>query len=157
MTVNGWEFAFEVEGKRASLFIGDKKIKASEFDELRHIILYQNIEGYDDAPLSDDVKRVMAQYYKVKNKGIKQPTLEDKMLAILVSSSETRESIQNMPYRQFDRLFGKVNDKTEYMVTVPLMPSLNNPEIEHWIFKKDRDKFGDIFSDATEVGKATIK
>lgn len=155
--VNGWEIAFEVVGNRASLFIGDVKINATEFDEFRKIIFYQNIMGYDDTILSDDVQRVMNQYYTLKNKGIKLPTEEDKMLAILVSSSETRESLRTMPCKQFEKLFNMAKDKTEYMVSVPLIPHLKNSNVEHWIYKKEHNKFDGIFKDAENVGKRVVK
>lgn len=154
--INGWEVAFEVIGKKATLFIGETKLSSTDFNEFRKIILYQNLLNYDDTIISDDVKRVVTQYYELKNKGIQSPSLEDKMLAIIASSSETRESIKTMPYRQFEKLFDVIKDKTEYIATKPLIPHLKNPDIEHWLYKRKKNKFEGIFSNAADVGKAVV-
>lgn len=74
--VNGWDIAFEVCGQRATIFFDNIKLTATEFDEVRRIILYQNIYNYDDTPMSEDVRRVVEQYYTLKNKGIIPPSLQ---------------------------------------------------------------------------------
>ena len=154
--INGWEISFEIQGKKASIFFRNIKLTASEFNEFKRIILYQNLYDYDDTPMSEDVQRVVNQYYALKNKGIKPPTLEDKMLAIIASSSETRQSLSTMPYRQFEKLFHMVTDKTEYKVTMSLLPHLENKNVEHWIYKKEKNKFADIFKNTDDIGKANI-
>lgn len=154
--LNGYEVSFEVKGRKATIFFGDKRFTATDFDELKRIILYQNINEYDDTPMSDDVRRVVEKYRALKNKGIKPPTLEDKMLAVLVGSNETRETIKSMPYRQFVRLFDLIVGKTEYETTKPLIPYMDKKEVEHWIYRLDKNKFDGIFSDAESVGKAKV-
>lgn len=154
--LNGWEIAFEVKGRKVSMYIKDIKITSTDFDTLRKLVLYQNLSKYDDSPMSDDIKKVVSKYYELKNKGIRQPSLEDKMLVIISSSSETRETIKNMPLKQFEKLFEIIHDKTEYVTNKPLIPHLKDANIEHWIYKKSKNKFDGIFSDANSVGKADI-
>lgn len=154
--INGWEIAFEVIGKKTRVYFGDVKLNSSQFDEFRRVVLYQNLNGFDDTPMSDDVRKVVNQYYALKNKGVKPPTLEDKMLAIISGSNETRETIKSMPCRQFERLFHIIVDKTDYEVTMPLMPHLKNPNIDHWIYKKEKDKWSEIFTSDTNVMKPKV-
>lgn len=155
--VNGWDIAFEVCGQRATIFFDNIKLTATEFDEVRRIILYQNIYNYDDTPMSEDVKRVVEQYYTLKNKGIIPPSFAKKRAVVLSNSAETYKSIQDMPYRQFEELFHTIVDKIEYMVSIPLIPHLKDPDVEHWVYKKERGKFDGIFVDADNVANKTIK
>lgn len=62
-----------------------------------------------------------------------------------------------MPYRQFEELFHTIVDKIEYMVSIPLIPHLKDPDVEHWVYKKERGKFDGIFVDADNVANKTIK
>lgn len=153
LLVNGYPIAFELNGRKASVYFGDVRLNATQFDEFRNIILYQNYNGYDDRILSDDVAKVIEQYNKARSKGVHEPTLEDKMLAVLTSTNETRESIKNMPYRQFERLFDTVVRKVEYATNKVILPELKNRDIEHWVYRKDVDPLEKLFSSADSVGK----
>lgn len=150
-TINGREIAFEVSKNKASVYFGEVRLTANQFNEIRRCILYQNLIDYDDSPMSEDVRKYVEKYYALKNKGIRQPSLEDKLLAVISNSSETRESIKTMPYRQFSKLVTMICDKIEYSVEAPLLPYLENQKIEHWFYKKNKNKFESVFKDIKEI------
>lgn len=153
LLINGYPIAFELNGRKASIFFGDVKLNATQFDEWRKIILYQNYNGYDDRIISDDVAKIIEQYNRARNQGVHEPTLEDKMLVVLTSTNETRESIKNMPYRQFERLFDMAVRKVEYATNKILLPNMENKDIEHWVYRKETDPLAKLFSSADSVGK----
>ena len=152
--INGWDLEVIIKKGRASIRLMDATLNASEFDTFRKIILFQNIDGYDDTEMSDDFRRVVEQYYALKFKGVHDPTLEEKMMAVMVSTSYTLDSLAKMPYRTFDKLFDCSIKKVDYMATKMLEPHLKEGHsIDHWVFYPERDKYVNIFGDAQELAK----
>lgn len=152
--INGWDIEVVVCNGKASIKIMGTTLTSSEFDVFRHIVLFQNIADYDDIDMSDDFKRVIEQYYALKFKGIHDPTLEEKMLAIIMSTSYTIESLAQVPLRSFDKLFDYSVKKADYIATKPLEPHLKEGySIDHWVFYPERDRFADVFGDPTEITK----
>ena len=72
--INGWDIAFRIRENETwlQLYVGDDmvEINDSQFDDLKNIILFQNIYDYDDMEMSDDFRRVIEEYYALKNKDI---------------------------------------------------------------------------------------
>ena len=152
--INGWDLEVAIKKGRASIKLIDTTLSSSEFDTFRKIILFQNIDGYDDTEMSDDFRRVVEQYYALKFKGIHDPTLEEKMMAVIVSTSYTIDNLVNMPYRTFDKLFDCSIKKVDYMATKMLEPHLKEgASIDHWVFYPEKDKYSNIFGDAQELAK----
>lgn len=152
--INGWDIEVVVCNGKASIKIMGTTLTSSEFDVFRHIVLFQNIADYDDIDMSDDFKRVIEQYYALKFKGIHDPTLEEKMLAIIMSTSYTIESLAQVPLRSFDKLFDYSVKKADYIATKPLEPHLKEGySIDHWVFYPERDRFADVFGDPAEITK----
>ena len=150
--VNGWDFELKLCHPRgAEIVLCGVKFTSREFDDLRRIILYQNIFEYDETPMSDDFKRVVEQYYAIKNRGIHKPTLEDKMVAIILNTAYTIDSLGEVPFRSFEKLFYDGVGKIDYIATKSLEPHLKEGKsIDHWVYKPIREKFSEVFSDANE-------
>lgn len=152
--INGWDLEVIVKKGRASIRLMGTTLTASEFDTFRKIILFQNIDGYDDMEMSDDFRRVIEQYYALKFKGTHDPTLEEKMMAVIVSTSYTMDALADMPYRSFDKLFNTCIRRVDYMATKSLEPHLEKGHsIDHWVFYPEKDKYSHIFGDAQELAK----
>lgn len=159
--VNGWNVGFRVHDKKTWLQLytdGDMiEITESQFDDLCNIILFQNIYEYDDMEMSEDFKRIVEEYYALKNKDIIIPTLEDRMMAIVTSSSYKIDELYNLPLRLFDELFEYSVQKLEYQVN-KLIVNLAQGEIKgfnlsHWVYKTKKDKYSEIFTDAQALVK----
>lgn len=121
-------------------------INATEFDTLRKIIMYQNIVDYDDTPISDDYKKMIEKYYTLKNADIVAPTLEDKVDVVLSNTAYDITTLQTMTYRRFQRLFDKIIDKTEYIVGAIFKSQGSKEPLEHWVYKKKKDKYSGVFT-----------
>lgn len=151
--INGRNICLMIKKNKARIILNNKELSASDFDNLRKIILYQNIEGYDDRPMSNDFKRIVTDYFALKNKGIKNPTLEYKVGVVLSSSGYTHEKIMDMPYRLFEITFNTIVSKYDYIVNMIAVTQGAKIDIDHWVYKKDKDIYDDIFSDANEYAK----
>ena len=135
--INGWDVRFR---------LSDNKV-----------ILLQNIYKYDDTEMSDDFRRVVEEYYRLKNKDIVLPTLEDRLMAVCISSAYKLEELYVMPLRLFDALLERSIDKLEYQVN-KLIVNLAQGKVEgfnlsHWVYKTKKDKYSEIFTDAQDLVK----
>lgn len=129
---------------------GDLKIKDKDFEKIRRIIMYQNIIDYDDTYIDPEVKQEINKYYALKNEGIVSPSLEHKK-AILMGMGFSFNQIKEMTYREAQWLIDVENSKWEYFTTkiircIPYVES-KKIELEHWIYKNKKDKFGEVFTD----------
>lgn len=159
--INGWDVKFRLSDDKVILCLYDDEdlveIDDAQFDELRKVILLQNIYKYDDTEMSDDFRRVVEEYYRLKNKDIVLPTLEDRLMAVCVSSAYKLEELYVMPLRLFDALLERSIDKLEYQVN-KLIVNLAQGKVEgfnlsHWVYKTKKDKYSEIFTDAQDLVK----
>lgn len=159
--INGWDIRFRLSDDKVILCLYDDEdlveIDDTQFDDLRKVILLQNIYKYDDTEMSDDFRRVVEEYYRLKNKDIVLPSLEDRLMAVCVSSAYKLEELYTMPLRLFDALLEYSVDKLEYQVN-KLIVNLAQGKVEglhlsHWVYKTKKDKYSEIFTDAQDLVK----
>lgn len=153
--INGRDLEMKLRHRGgAEITIKGVHFTSSEFDDFRSIILFQNIYDYDDMVLSDDVRRVVEQYYALKNKGIHHPTMEDKTVANILNTSYTQEMLRKVPYRTFEKMFHDGVNEVDYIATKSLEPHLKEGHsIDHWIYKPIREKYSEVFKDAGELAR----
>lgn len=136
----------------AEITLSGVHLSSSEFNDYKDIVLFQNLYDYDDTVLSDDVRRVVEQYYQLKNKGTHSPTFEDKVVANMLNTSHTYEQLKDVPLRTFDKMFYDGVSKIDYISTKSLEPHLKEGQsIDHWIYKPIREKYSEVFKDAGEL------
>ena len=82
-------------------------ISADDFDEIRRIILYQNILDYTDRYIDPD-------YYRLKNKDSKNVPLEHKIICVQSKTGMSIESIGKLTIRNFLQLFSIIVEESEY-------------------------------------------
>lgn len=129
------------------------KINHKDFDEIRKIILYQNIKNYDDSYISKDIRKVMDEYYKITSGDIEPLTLEDKMAFLGNESGLNTEEMLKMSYRDFNNRFEWAVDKMDYVINKTAEMSGNvkfDKKIEHLIHRPKKDKYERFFKDKDE-------
>lgn len=161
--INGWDIWFYINAKTNEIFlrIGDDKsyieLNAQQFDELRSIILFQNVYEYDDTEMSEDFRRIVDEYYKLKNKDIIEPNLEDKLMVVCTNSAYKIDELYQMPLRLFESLFHYIVNKVEYVVDKLIVNQPNvevkNFKLDHWVYKTKQNKYADIFTNADDLIK----
>lgn len=150
--INGYGVQFVIEGNRVYLLLFGKRISASQFDEIIRIIFYQNDYSYDDSPMSADFKRVVDEYYSLKNKGLVSPTIEDKMIDIMSQTGLTKEKLCEMPIRTIDKLLVTIQDAINYRIshTYNILSTEKN-DIDDWVVKKKKERYSEVFSSTDEI------
>ncbi len=141
------KFEIKLVDKKVVLFIDNVQIHSGEFDEIRKIILFQNLYGYDDTEMSNDFRRVVEEFYELKNKGYKNIDLDEKIDVIMSQSARGMKDIKEISLIRFEKIFHRIIDEKEY--TINKIAEGNGCKfktpIEHWVYKKDKNKYANIF------------
>ena len=124
------------------------EIKAKDFENIRRIILYQNLIHYDDEYINPDIKKMMSEVDAVKGAGVEQPTIERKMAIITAHCGISKQEQMDMTFRSHSLLFEEVYGEVEFETTRPIMMYAGKGnEIDHWIYRKKKGKFDGYMTD----------
>lgn len=149
--INGYNMYFFIENKyRVSIYIYGHLINATQFNDVIKIIQFQNFYDFDDTVLSDDVRKVIEQYYAIKNKGKKMPSLDTKIISVMAKLSYTKNEIKEMDYRTFNKIFAMMLEDEDYNISHLYKVQGADINIEHWVYKEDKPKYSEVFSSADE-------
>lgn len=133
----------------------DFSIGPKDFDNIRRIIMYQNLVHYDDEYINPEIKKMMAEVDAVKNAGVELPTIERRMAIITAHCGISKQEQMNMTYRSHSLLFEEVYGEVEFETTRPiLLYAGKGNEIDHWIYKKKKDKFDGYVVDADNYAQS---
>lgn len=117
------------------------KINHNDFEDIRRIILYQNILNFDDEYIDPDLKKSIDKFTEVKNRNIEMPNLERKMAIITTRTGISKAEQINMTYRSHCLLFEEVCAEVEFTTTrTALLFAGSKDKQEHWIYKDKKNK-----------------
>lgn len=123
-------------------------ISAKEFDDITKIILYQNLPEYDDKYINPDIKKSMQEVDRLKNKDYESPDFERQMGIIESHTGILKEQLLKKTWRSFQILFREVCGEIEFYTTRPAAIAVGaGDKVDHYIFKKRKDKFDGYFVD----------
>ena len=123
-------------------------ISAKEFDDIAKIILYQNLPDYDDKYINPDIKKSMQEVDRLKNKDYETPDFERQMGIIESHTGILKEQLLKKTWRSFQILFREVCGEIEFYTTRPAAIAVGaGDKVDHYIFKKRKDKFDGYFVD----------
>lgn len=152
--INGYDIKFVTSGNITTLSINGNDLSSKDFDELIDIICYLNFPDYDTVEMSEDFKRVMEEYYALKNRNVKPPTLEEEIIAIMgqtgMSKAQIKEETIYTLQGMVDSIICKVDYIVQHIYRSQAVTDKKLPDIEHWVIKSNKDKYADIFADLEE-------
>ena len=125
-------------------------ITHKEFNEIKKIILFQNIINYDDRYLSPEIKKEIAEYEKIKysNDNIVNPTLEKQKVFVISKTGISMKDINDMTYRTFTQVYNYNVNVDLYFAQKILQASQKYDMKEdaiHPLFKKEEDRLKSAF------------
>ena len=130
------------------------KITSKEFDDIKRIILYQNLPNFDDSYINPELKERMMEVDELRNKNLETPSLE-RRIAIITSHCGISKSDQlSMSFRSHSILFQEVSNEVEYMCTKPIAVYGGKADEIQWIFKKKKDKFSEYITSVEDYSKS---
>lgn len=117
-------------------------ITAQDFEDIKRIIMYQNVIDFDDEYINPDLKKAMAEVDELKNKNVEVPSLERKIAIITAHCGISKKSQLEMTLRSHSLLFKEVVGEVEFTTVRPIaLFAGKDKEIDHWIYKRKKSKF----------------
>ena len=118
------------------------EITPKEFDEIKQLILHQNLPHYDDEYIDPDLKKAMDETDEARNKDKESPSLERKMAIITAHCGLPKREQLNMTLRSHSMLFEEIVGEVEFTTIRPVaLFGGKSDKLDHWIFKKKKDRF----------------
>lgn len=135
------------EGKNIS-------ITQKEFEDIKKIILYQNLLNYDDEYINPELKENMEELDRLKNKNLEPPSLERRMAIITSHCGLNKKEQLKMTIRSHSLLFQEVSREVEYMCSKPIAIYGGKSEVVNWIFENKKGKFDDYITSKESYNKS---
>lgn len=154
LKISPTDINFVRDTKHWKLIISGNIFNSNEFDEIRRIILYQNIYDYNEEYISPDAQRVINDYYEIKNKDIVNPSLNKKIIAVMTCTGMSKKDILEMNCLDFENLFRTSLDEVDYMIqkTAEMSGEVKfSKPVEHWVWKRKKNRFEDVFMSEDNV------
>lgn len=141
--------------KRFVLKVSKTIISETEFDDIRRVILHQNIPKYDgDEYIDPDLKESYEDWIKAKNKDIDYPDLNKRILYVMANTSISKKEIFEMTYRTFLELFEVVKDNEEWKLNRAAELSGNvkfDLKLQNPLYAKDKSKYAAMFEEGKKM------
>lgn len=152
------KFIEDPETKKHSLSVDGQIITKDDYNRLRYIVLFQNFSDYrDDSEVDPDLKRDYEEKMRLERlKNDVHATLEQKIVAVSIATHFKFEELYNMSIRKFTMVLTTVEDLINYkiMKSASLSGFVQWPKdhpIEHWLYKPDKDMYGDTYKTLDEA------
>ena len=105
--------------------------------------------------MNPEIKRMMAEVDAVKNVGIDPPNIERKMAIVTAHCGISKQEQMAMTYRSHCLLFEEVYGEVEFTTVRPIMLYAGKGnEVDHWIYKKKKDKFDGYIVDTDNYAQS---
>ena len=130
------------------------RITPKEFDKISDIILNYNDPNFDNRYISEDLRKTMEDYYRLKFKNQRIPTLEEKKLFVSFKSGLTLKEINEMSYRHFDIMYNQCvsNDMFFSQKILQASEKYKVEDLVYPLFKKKESRF-DVLQNAESFEK----
>ena len=135
------------EGKNIS-------ITQKEFEEIKKIILYQNLLNYDDSYINPELKENMEEFDALVTKDLVPPSLERRIAIVTAHCGITKKEQLKMTIRSHSLLFQEISKEVEFMCAKPIAIYGGKSENINWIFEKKKGKFDDYITSTESYSKS---
>lgn len=144
--------------KRRCLSVDGQIINRNDFNKLRQIVPYQNFYDYvDDSWVDPEVKKDHDEKIRLEQqRNDVHASIEKKVICLSIATHYSFEECYNMPIRKFTMALATVDDLINYKIMKQAVSSgfVSLPKgksIEHWIYKPNKDMYGDAYKSTDEV------
>lgn len=131
------------------------KISLYDFEDIRRIILYQNLSDYDDTYIDPDLKKNMRLMDEIKSRNVDIPNIERKMAIISAHCGMSKKDQLEMTFRTHSMLFNEVCGEVDFTTIRPIaLFSGSADKLEHWIYKKKKGKYDNYVTSVDDYAKS---
>lgn len=129
-------------------------INGSQFEDIKRIILYQNILDYDDEYIDPDLKKAIEETNKLRSANIVPPSLERRISIITAHCGIPKKDQLNMTIRAHQSLFEECVAEVEYTTTRPIALYAGKAKDVEWIYKSKKDKYSNYITTLEDYNKS---
>lgn len=130
----------------------DFSIGPKDFENIRRLILYQNLIHYDDEYMDSDLKKAIEDTNRLRNKNVEVPNIERKCAIITAHCGLSKKEQLEMTMRAHSMLFDEVYGEIEFTTTRPiLLYAGKGKDIDHWIYRKKKDKLDSYITEKSKL------
>lgn len=151
------DFKYGTDNRNRGIITSENEehiIKSKEFNDIKRIILYQNIVGYDDEYINPELQEAMEESDRLKNMNLEMPNLERKNAIISAHNGMPKSELANLTFREHTMIFNEVCGETNHLTTWPIaLYSGETNKIEHWIFKKKQGKLDGYITERNQFAR----
>ena len=140
---------------KKKMIIDQHEITSKDYEKLRKIVLFQNLPDYrDDSKVDARLKEDYEEKMRLQSKNQGKATLEKKIIAVATKTSYKIAELYDMTIRKFSMLLYTLDDVMNYEARkLGMMTGMVSfkEEQEHWIYKKEKDMYGDSYVSPEEI------
>lgn len=129
-------------------------ITQQEFEDIRRIILYQNLPDYDDEYINPELKKAMEEQDELKAKNIEIPSLERKINIITAHTGISLQEQLEMTMRNHMLLFKEVVGEVNFQAVKAISLYAGKTDAVEWIYPKKQGKFDEYITSVEEYNKS---
>jgi hypothetical protein len=138
-----------VESENRDVFISGK-----DFEDLKDIILFQNISDYDNTYINPDVKKVLDEALEFKLKSQEKLCgFEDQTISIHVATGASFDDMSNWTIRTFGKVLERYDMKLNYQIfktgEMSGMVEFKEP-IKSWLIQINHNKYDGLLVDVDD-------
>lgn len=130
-------------------------ITPKEFDDIKKIILFQNIYDYDDRYISPDVRKSVEETQRIKNRNMTNPSMEKRKILVMSINGMSMAELNDMSYRVFCQIYHSLIERDMYFVQNMMKASPNYEVKDEVIYPTYRVETNIL--DASFVEKDTLE
>lgn len=133
--------------------IVDVVLNKNDFNNIKDIVLCQNISEYDDTYIDPKLEEALQEAEKHINKHKKKiGSLEEQIICVLISTNLNLEQISNLTLRKFTKILQRVDFKLHYGIYKTAECSgfvtFKDGSIDHWMSDlSTKDKYAGTMID----------
>jgi len=144
------EYLLDQKGKPL-LKIGEDTFNNEDFEEIRTIIIEQNLLSPPDDTIQKSLRDSMEEAERLRRKisGNKTAGIEDQMVAVMISTGLSMEDVYNLSVRKFIKALERVDHKLHYEIYLSASMSgfvtfKDKNAIKHWLSDLRKDKLAGL-------------
>lgn len=130
-------------------------IGRKDFEDIRRIILYQNILHYDDSYIDPQLKKSMDEIDELKSEMYEFPNMERKFAMVTAHCGLPKSKQLDMTMRSHQYLFEEICGEVEFLTVRPIaLYAGKSKDLEHWVHKNKKDKFDGYITSVEQYNKS---
>lgn len=152
---DNWSLQFDDKNKISLINnVTKQAINGKQFDDIKRIILYQNLLHYDDEYIDPDLKKAIEETNKLRAANIVAPSLERRISIITSHCGVIKREQLVMTMRSHQSLFDECNGEVEYTTTRPIALYAGKSKDVEWMYKAKKDKYSNYIVSLEDYNKS---